>query len=471
MADNNNVANYTRQANPFQNDKVYRGTTEYSKDAILRVFGDPALGESDYEERWAEFIKNALPPIVYIFDEADLGICDEGAQTITMSTGVYIMAASVVTEKRIIMENDSDIVFDSLQYFNFVLRYNSTGIFLTGSPRRFEIRKCLIIGSDLLDVPTVKPAGWPTDTPVNTLFDIDGSLLSTRTTVLFDWAQFAAFNNMGTINGFNTIAMQTANWSTYDTGLTISNGFDLLVDGGRISNVIDPGSSSGPAIIVEGFVFLGAVNGMLFTLNGDESAIKLDSSLVIVEAFGINNCPINTENGALLLDAAGLQKDNIRVQLNSNGQAPDSITTGVISMRENETVTPITADTPVKILGTAIEGFLERFSNGANRLTYIGVEGITLRVAAEIRVTFSASLQGDTITLYVVKNGDFANPIADDTSTLNAMFNNPTSPYLRAVDLVGDITTDDYFEAWIESDGDDDIVVESLNLLAEKVGA
>lgn len=58
--DNNNVANYTRQASPFQNDKVYRGTTEYSKNAILRVFGDLALGESDYEARWAEFVKGVF---------------------------------------------------------------------------------------------------------------------------------------------------------------------------------------------------------------------------------------------------------------------------------------------------------------------------------------------------------------------------------------------------------------------------
>lgn len=58
--DNNNVANYTRQANPFQNDKVYRGTTEYLKDAILRVFGDPALGEPDYEARWAEFVNGVF---------------------------------------------------------------------------------------------------------------------------------------------------------------------------------------------------------------------------------------------------------------------------------------------------------------------------------------------------------------------------------------------------------------------------
>ena len=60
MADNNNVANYTRQASPFQNDKVYRGTTEYSKDAIIHIFGDPVLGEPDYETRWAEFVRAVL---------------------------------------------------------------------------------------------------------------------------------------------------------------------------------------------------------------------------------------------------------------------------------------------------------------------------------------------------------------------------------------------------------------------------
>ncbi len=60
MADDNNVANFTRQATPFQNDKVYGGTTEYTKDAILRVFGDPALGEPDYETRWAEFVRAIL---------------------------------------------------------------------------------------------------------------------------------------------------------------------------------------------------------------------------------------------------------------------------------------------------------------------------------------------------------------------------------------------------------------------------
>lgn len=60
MADNNNVANFTRQGTPFQNDKVYRGTTEYFKDAILRVFGDSSLGESNYEARWAEFVRAVL---------------------------------------------------------------------------------------------------------------------------------------------------------------------------------------------------------------------------------------------------------------------------------------------------------------------------------------------------------------------------------------------------------------------------
>ena len=58
--DNNNVANYTRQASPFQNDKVYRGTTEFSKDAIIRSLGDPLLGESDYEARWVEFLRAVL---------------------------------------------------------------------------------------------------------------------------------------------------------------------------------------------------------------------------------------------------------------------------------------------------------------------------------------------------------------------------------------------------------------------------
>ena len=80
MTDNNNVANFTRQASPFQNDKVYGGTTEYTKDAILRVFGDSDLGESDYEARWAEFVANALSQILpkpYSIKSSDYTLTNE----------------------------------------------------------------------------------------------------------------------------------------------------------------------------------------------------------------------------------------------------------------------------------------------------------------------------------------------------------------------------------------------------------
>jgi hypothetical protein len=61
MADSN-VLNWFKQPALIDNDNVFNvgGTTAFTKDAIISVEGDPALGESDYEARWAEFVRAAL---------------------------------------------------------------------------------------------------------------------------------------------------------------------------------------------------------------------------------------------------------------------------------------------------------------------------------------------------------------------------------------------------------------------------
>jgi hypothetical protein len=57
-----NVKNWFKQPSLVDNDNVLNigGTTSFTKDAIIQVEGDPALGESDYEARWAEFVKGVF---------------------------------------------------------------------------------------------------------------------------------------------------------------------------------------------------------------------------------------------------------------------------------------------------------------------------------------------------------------------------------------------------------------------------
>lgn len=87
---NSNVLNWFKQPALTDNDNVFNvgGTTAFTKDAIIQVEGDPALGESDYEARWAEFLRVGLGGGQKIITTSD------AEYTVTKNDGMIIADTS-----------------------------------------------------------------------------------------------------------------------------------------------------------------------------------------------------------------------------------------------------------------------------------------------------------------------------------------------------------------------------------------
>ena len=395
----------------------------------------------------------APPFVINVTNEDDFGTSVGGI--VNLVDAVYVITTTVVTSRTLNIPAGGNVEFKSIQTLQDFLIYTGTGTFITGNPQRLLLDNLVIAGNASA-----------------TFLSITGTT-AVRSTLRLDGALITAFGTLGTSTDVLTTAAFNVDMTNYTTGLIVNNTVgspDFIWSGGRIGNEVTvTGANTG--ITFTGITSLINITDCTLRLNSSQNGFKFDNALTIQDSIVVSSCPLNASLGGLLLDSTGRGKDDIRLQVRNNGDSPDSITAGTATMRANATSTSITAATPVKIAGTTTAGFLERVSHATNKLTYDGLETITARVYAEIRLTFAADLQAETINLYVVKNGVSASPVANDESTLNGVFNNPTSPYLRAVDLVGNVVTDDFFEAWIESDGNDDIIVESLNISFEKVGS
>lgn len=415
---------------------------------------DPAVGENKESTATLPKIKEAITVKRPIKQQSDFGVCVN--DVISLKTNIVYEIQDTFTFTCTLDSPEGAIIhFKSSNLLSHFMIYAGTGNAFTGTPRRMTFERIIVASA----------------TAGTTLFGVSGTT-ALRSTMRWDGALFTGFENLGTITDMLTFAAFDVDFTNYSVGLTINNTVgspDFIWNGGRIGNDT-LNTDANTAITFTGITSLININNASLRLNNNQKAFKFDNALTIEDSVIISDCPINLGLGGSLLDSTGKGKDDIQIQVRNNGDSPDSITAGTASMRANGTPTIITADTRIKIAGTTTAGFLERVTHTTNKLTYTGLETITARVYAEIRITFASNLQAETINLYVVKNGVSASPVANDESTLNGVFNNPTSPYLRAVDLVGGVETDDFFEAFIESDGNDDIVVESLNISFEKVG-
>lgn len=69
-----NVLNFFKPATLLNNNNVLKigGNTDFTKDAIITVEGDPALGESNFAARWAEFVASSANNITNKFGDHTL---------------------------------------------------------------------------------------------------------------------------------------------------------------------------------------------------------------------------------------------------------------------------------------------------------------------------------------------------------------------------------------------------------------
>jgi len=134
-------------------------------------------------------------------------------------------------------------------------------------------------------------------------------------------------------------------------------------------------------------------------------------------------------------------------------------------MRENATPTTfVSADTPVKILGTTTANSInQKFTHTDNRLTYVGALEGDFQVSAVC--TFVCASSNETVGLYVAKNGV---PLADSEMYTRSDSRNRAEGI--SIQTITQLTTNDYIEIWIENVADNaNITVEFLNTIIKEV--
>lgn len=330
---------------------------------------------------------------IYVSQESDFGECV--SDVITLADGHYVLTAQVSTNCTLNIPSGGNVTISSSLLLpsantSRALIYTGSGTLFTGTPQRLRFKDITISGNGSNTF-----AGFSGTTAVRSTFRMDDSIIT-------------GFDTLGTITDMLTIAWHFLAVSNYNTGFTIKNTTgtpDFIWEGGRLGNETTfTTANDGITFSAAGGDRVGVVtmSDVLIRLNNNQNAMNLPSALTIQEVISLANNNITLGTGAALFNSGGLGKDNIRVQSKGNGDSPDSVAVGSANFRGNATVTTITAATPVKIAGTTSAGALERVTHTTNRLTYVGIETIPARVTAQIRLTFAATLQADTIILYVV---------------------------------------------------------------------
>jgi len=255
--------------------------------------------------------------------------------------------------------------------------------------------------------------------------------------------------------------------------------------------VIDKTDEGLPAL-GDGISFGGSVdtvaisNSLLFASGSGNTALNFESTAVISRRFRLTDCAVVSvssavgvdvdpsatipEEGAVLFDVnfsgdgtylSGIDYTSIEARFEGCRGITNTYSAAYITMNGNATETPIaSASTPVKVEGTTIgQTVSQKFdvSTVSNRATYTGA----LSKLGSIKAIVSLSSgNNNEIGVYISKNG-----VVVDESETYLTTNSGGRLENGICSLISNITTNDYFEVWVENiSGTTNVTVEDLSL-------
>lgn len=176
---------------------------------------------------------------------------------------------------------------------------------------------------------------------------------------------------------------------------------------------------------------------------------KFDAPGVAVEAQAGYTFSTANLRGSLIdgtaLPLAGLAPSNIGWRMTNNSGIADSRVIGVASLNTAIATDIVTAGVAVKVAGTTVPWSInERFSHSNGRLTYTGIEPVTVDISGTYSI---ASSNNQALSFYIAVNGVI---IEESRSRLRIGSGNDE----RAGAVMGIITLekDDYVEVWVAND-------------------
>lgn len=290
--------------------------------------------------------------------------------------------------------------------------------------------------------------------PNGSLFNLNGGLIQILRT------SFSATENGGTFNAMSTVAIRNAGSTAqvFTVGGFVFSGTCVNLDvvdclfNDNAGYVIDLGTSVWNSIIINRNRFTKTVASQRF-VNGTASSAN------IATGGNGNVGGGNYFGGTVITDYfTNINTGDIRWKFFDNGGIPNTKERGSFNMVNNATVTNIiTASVPIKIAGTSVAGTLEKFTHSNGRLTYIGVDPITILVLC-IASFVAASNSTKKWRFFINKNGTVLTtsqqPISTTTNTL----------YVEvAVQDAVSLVTNDYVEAWVQNDTDTTDMTADIN--------
>lgn len=439
-----NVKNYFKQAGSGDgNDLVINGLSEMGANSVLEVKGDLSLSESNYSQRWREFITSALSlnnvdNIQFIDKKTDFP--EPVNDIITLGDGVtYFITNEIDLEgDRLVAGQNTVLIGGSSEN----CRLKSTGLtsnYLITSNWSLPMRNITIEAAKAIN--------------------LDASANANQA---LDWLA-VNFNNCEEVG----IVKSYSNFIMSDSAFLDSGGLTF-----------------------DGIIGTVAFNTTLFDVKASKTLIILPSTLEITRRFrviyssfvvlsgetGINASSLATiPNEGYILDTVNfsgggaytsgiLPSDNKSRITNCRG-INNSANIAQYFMNGNTTSTAVSAGAFAKILGTTTAGdFVEKFDvvTTSNKALYQG------SLSGFYKITATASIvsgNNKVISLRVALNG-VTTASSESSSTTNAGG--------RAEDVVCqgivNLDTNDYIEIFVANATDDTAVIaEDLNVIIERL--
>lgn len=283
----------------------------------------------------------------------------------------------------------------------------------------------------------------------------------------------------------NAIDWRNVNFSGGDIG-TIKDYSNVIMN---TIGIIDKTDEGLPAL-GDGFTFDGTIGSVVFTdsiftaSGSGNTAVTLAATLTLTRRFRASDCAFVITSSAVGIDhvtgvtidpeglilrdcnfaggatyLVGVDYTNDDARFEGCRGITNTYAAGYATMIGNSTVTTIsTSSTPVKIAGaTTNSNLTQKFTHTSNRLTYTGALSRLCKITAIVTLSSGNNRQ---IGVYIAKNGT----VIDESETYLTT-NSGGRLENGTCQTVSQVTTDDYFEVWVENNTDtNNVTVEDLSL-------
>lgn len=274
--------------------------------------------------------------------------------------------------------------------------------------------------------------------------------------VTIDTCRIQGFASLGTLTGGNLFS-ENVGWLLNKGPLTLNNC--------AISQMAEQnwGFHTGDHIVITGTLTAGFFNTWIATPASGDSVFNISSSLTTLGISVINGFFVPFAGGDWF-DPAGLDQTDTSVTALNNMNVINSNWIGSPGFTGGTTETVLSdTSTFVKVAGTYVDSYTERFSFVGGVGTYNGIQPIYANIDVNAEVFMKSNVETDVIQMTLFKGVSEAASRRSEHS-LDAVFQVPTSPEFKLQEPIL-LETGDTFEVRMRNTSNaTNVVVTDINI-------